>query len=272
MSDTLRRLFFRTTVLLVAEQTSDRGLLGQTHSYLHVFHFFVGVRFCDVEVHLPQGGHIVQRGVNKFPGQELVSNERGKPLWAQQSPTIVFDAERGGNILALDALQQVFEPYQIPATVKIENKKQSNILVPRLACQVVNQNANLHTPLLSASLICSERWYSRALLIAVYQFMTSVIELSSGSVRTLSLWWRWGRYKTSNMQANPWKDYKIYILITLQAHNDTPPPPSNSYPHHFYLHNGRGRGPVNVVNLSNLGIYLNSLRRLWNSLRFSKTP
>lgn len=59
-----------------------------------------------------------------------------------------------------------------------------------------------HTPLLSVSLICSLRWWSNPRLMDVYQFITSVMELSSGSKRTRSL----------NSFSRLWNSYRFSII------------------------------------------------------------
>lgn len=144
--------------------------------------------------------------------------------------SIILDPKGWGDVLTFDAFEQVFKAYQISVI--------QNVRISVYSTDGTGPNGkytNLHTPLLSASLICSDKWWSRALLIDVYQFMTSVIELSSGSARILSL-----------------------------CANVRPCVGGGGNLHINYL-------CICMLIAGTERIYLNSFRRLWNSVRFNKT-
>lgn len=68
-----------------------------------------------IGVHGLQHGGIVQCGVDQLAGHELVAHVGYKVLGCQRATPIVSYAKGRGNVLALDALQQVLEANQVTA-------------------------------------------------------------------------------------------------------------------------------------------------------------
>lgn len=74
----------------------------------------------DIGVHILQHRSVVQSGVDHLASHELVAHVGHKVLGGQGSAAIVPNAEGSGNVLALDALQEVLESHQVAATIKID--------------------------------------------------------------------------------------------------------------------------------------------------------
>lgn len=66
-----------------------------------------------IGVHGLQHWGIVQCGVDQLAGHELVAHIGYKVLCCQRATPIVSNSKGGGDVLALDALQQVLEADQV---------------------------------------------------------------------------------------------------------------------------------------------------------------
>lgn len=110
-------LFFSTMLLLQGKWEVILVVPSSTiyTVYSHKLHPMELLGAGYIGVHGLQHGGIVQRGVDQLAGHELVAHIGYKVLCCQRATPIVSNSKGGGDVLALDALQQVLEADQVTA-------------------------------------------------------------------------------------------------------------------------------------------------------------